>query len=70
MISRVDLLATQQFRQLTEAEELDFIYTETAHAVIEQRGWIAGPELFFALKAYVKQVESERRIISSLLTTE
>ena len=39
----------------------DELYEETAWAVIDRKGWIATPELLFALKQYTKEIEEARR---------
>ena len=40
----------------------DELYEETAWAVIELKGWIATPELLFALKQYTKEIEEAREL--------
>ena len=41
-------------------DELDFICEETAWWTIDKMGWVASPELLFALKAYVKELEGQK----------
>ena len=49
----------------------DELYEETAWAVIDRKGWIATPELLFALKQYTKEIEEERsRVMAQTILAE
>ena len=37
------------------------IAEETAWSIIEQNGWIATPQLLFALKAWTKEIVAKRK---------
>jgi hypothetical protein len=43
----------------------DYAYTEAAWDYIAIRGWAATPQLLFALKAYAKEVENNRKALKA-----